>query len=185
MIRFKRIGPAVLAALVLAASACGNFGFSNRVLWRVPAPGAKLVAVCQEIPEFDGPSFDVRLERPDQSLVAHIWHGGDSQPCSEMAWSPDGRILAILTGHVATVTILNVEWALAHLDRVPPTPWWQFSFSTERDVRRGEHLRFASAGEIAFDTCPYRLHENGNRCFEPAVTRQFAVEPPLESTIRR
>src|SRR5687768_8581751 len=106
-------GGVAVAALTVAASACSALGFTDRVLHRVPSPDRRLVAVCQEIPVLEGPAYDIRLERPDGSLVRKLYFG-DGDPCSEMAWSPDGRTLAVLTAHVARVRFVDIAWALDH-----------------------------------------------------------------------
>jgi hypothetical protein len=104
------LGQLLLAALVAITfiSGCRELGFTNRVLWRLPAPDGKTFAVCQEIPEFDGPSFDIRLEGGDGSVVRRLYRIGDGDPCTEMAWSPDGQALAVLSGHVARVRVVDV-----------------------------------------------------------------------------
>jgi hypothetical protein len=173
----------VLLASIAASFGCSYMDFRSRVLWRVPSPDRQFVAVCQEVPMFDGPNFDVRLERPDGTLAAHIWQGGDSQPCSEMVWSPDGRMLGILIGHVSTVVLLNTEWARAHLDVAPPVPWRQFTFSTDRILYRGKDVRFVSDQAIEFHVCESRIRTND--CVGPDEVRRFDVTPPEESTIRR
>jgi hypothetical protein len=80
---------ALLAAIlpIALATGCARFGFSDRLLHRIPSPDGQTVAVCQEIPEFDGPSFDVRLERRDGTRRRDLFHMGDGDGCSEMAWS--------------------------------------------------------------------------------------------------
>ena len=94
----RRLVLMICAACALPA--CERFGYSNRVLLRVPSPDGRIVAVCQEIPEFDRPSFDVRAERPDGTRIRQLLRSGDGDPCSELAWSPDGRLLAVLSRHV-------------------------------------------------------------------------------------
>ena len=98
----------LLICAACALPACERFGYSSRVLLRVPSPDGRIVAVCQEIPEFDGPSFDIRAERPDGTRIRQLLRGGDGDPCSELAWSPDGRVLAVLSTHVARVRVADV-----------------------------------------------------------------------------
>jgi hypothetical protein len=91
-----------MAALVMLAAlgshACAELGYRDRVLHRVPSPVDRgLIAVCQEIPEFDGPSYDIRLERTDGTVVRHLARLGDGDPCHEMARAADGRTLAVLS----------------------------------------------------------------------------------------
>lgn len=119
---FRPVAPA-LACLFLAASVgCARFGYTDRVRQRVPSPDGSLVAVCQEVPVFDGPEFDVRIERPDGSALRALYRMGDAGGCDEMVWSADGRTLAVLTSHVAGISIIDVEWALAH-PREPNSHW--------------------------------------------------------------
>ena len=66
-------GPLACWALVVAGAistgGCARYGYSDRVLHRVPSPTGQMVAVCQEIPELDGPGYDIRLERPGGGVV--------------------------------------------------------------------------------------------------------------------
>lgn len=90
---------AAVLAIIVSLAGCARFGFTDRVLLRVPSPDGQMVAVCQEVPEFDGPSFAVRLERPDGTVVRRLYETGDADACSEIAWARDGRTLAVLTAH--------------------------------------------------------------------------------------
>ena len=54
-----RVVLSISAALV--PPGCARLGFTDRVLWRVPAPDGQVVAVCQEISALDGPNFEIRL----------------------------------------------------------------------------------------------------------------------------
>jgi hypothetical protein len=76
---------------------CGELGYTDRVLWRVPSPDGKVIAVCQETPELDGPGYDLRLESPEGARIAQLYHIGDGDPCNELAWAPDGKVLAVLS----------------------------------------------------------------------------------------
>ena len=88
------------------------------------SPDGNVVAVCQEIPEFDGPGYDLRLESPGETNIAQLYHIGDGDPCSELAWSPDGTVLAGLSAHVARIRFVDVASALRRPVRkriqVPP-----------------------------------------------------------------
>src|SRR6188768_4196270 len=66
-----------LSGLLIVSAGCARFGYTNRVLHRVPSPNGQVVAICQEVPVFDGPEFDVRLERADRSLIRQLFHMGD------------------------------------------------------------------------------------------------------------
>jgi hypothetical protein len=177
----------VLAALVAIAlsSGCRELGFTNRVLWRLAAPDGKTFAVCQEIPEFDGPSFDIRLENADGSVVRRLYRIGDGDPCTEMAWAPDGQALAVLSGHVARVRVVDVAQAMRRSpDDTSRQFWPQFDFST-RELRLGKDLRFIAPREIEFTTCAYDLRETQRsrgklkRCTSPAVRQRFSVPTPM------
>jgi hypothetical protein len=180
-LRAVPLGLMTVAALT-ASAGCRDLGFTNRVLWRLPAPDGKAFAVCQEIPEFDGPSFDIRLERTDGSVVRRLARLGDADPCTEMAWSADGRALAVLSGHVARVRVVDVAHALR---RSPDDTQWasvpQFDFSSERALRLGKDLRFTGPREIEFTTCAYDLRETQRsrgkvrRCTSPEIRQRFKV----------
>ena len=170
---------------VVAAAACGRLGFSSRVLHRVASPDGRVVAVCQEVPVFDGPEFDVRLERPDGRLVRRLIHMGDGGGCSELAWSADGNSLAVLTGHVSDITVIDVRWALAHPDE-QNRHWFArgFSFSREREFVQATSLRFISALEVEFQLCEYSLAETQRnrgkiRCSQPPHPIRLRIPSPL------
>jgi len=170
----------IVLVLVVAACGCRSLGCTSRVLFRVPSPDGRLVAVCQEVPVFDGPEFDVRVERPDGSLVQHVLHGGDGDPCSEIAWSPDGRTLAVLTGHVARLRCVDVARALQSEGNAKASRFWpQRDFSTEHHLQLGKDLRFVDQGTVEFTTCDYNLsktRQNGERrCTSPEVRHRLAV----------
>lgn len=175
-----------LACLLLVAHAgCARFGYTDRVLHRVPAPDGRVVAVCQEVPVLDGPEFDVRLERPDGTRLRSLFHMGDGGGCGELVWSPDGRLLAVLTSHVANINVLDVEWALQH-PQVENSHWFHrgFSFSNERQVRYASGLKFVSAEELEFDLCTYSIPETQRRhgeirCSEPAHAKRMRIPWPL------
>jgi hypothetical protein len=180
-IRKMLVAIAVLGLASPAASGCRALGFTNRVLWRVPAPDGRVVAVCQEVPEFDGPSFDVRLEQPDGTMVRRLYRVGDGDPCSEMAWSPDGRTLAVLSGHVARIRLVDVASALR--SPVPTSDVWprQVDFSSERDLRLGKNLRFVGAAEVVVTTCSYSLKDTQRTgrmtCTSDESDQRIAVAP--------
>ena len=147
-----------LVALTLAASGCGvaqGLGFRNRVLHRIPSPAdASVVAVCQEIPEFDGPGYDIRLERPDGVRIQTLYQIGDGDPCSEIAWRSDGRMLAVLSTHVARVHLVDLDFARAHPGVATAyDPNGTINFSTDRTWRWGKRVRFVSTDTIAVDVC--------------------------------
>lgn len=186
---------AILGALaaVIAATAttgCRELGFTNRVLWRLAAPDGKTFAVCQEIPEFDGPSYDIRLETPDGAMVRRLYRIGDGDPCTEVAWSPDGQALAVLSGHVARVRVVDIALAMRRpADDTTRHFWPQFDFSTEHQLRLGKDLRFVGPREIEFTTCTYDLHETQRsrgtfrRCTSPEVRQRFSVSASPQTTL--
>ena len=162
----------LLMFAVLLAYSCSKFGYSNRVVHRIPSPNGQLVAVCQEVPIFDGPEFDVRLEHQDGTLIRKLFHMGDGGGCGEVVWSQNGRTLAVLTSHVATITVVDVEWALSH-PAVLERHWFtrQFSFS-ESIVRQGTELRFVGPSEVEFKLCDYSIQEtqsNHGRIRSPSI----------------
>ena len=176
----------VLACVAgLLAVGCARLGYSSRVLHRVPSPDGQLVAVCQEVPVFDGPEFDVRLERPDGRVVRRLVHMGDGGGCSELTWSPDGGSLAVLTSHVAGITIVDVSWAIAHtaeLNKHWFVRW--FSFSREGQFMQATSLRFVSPSEVVFQLCEYSLEETQRnrgktRCSRPAHPKRLQIPTPL------
>ena len=176
---------ASVMAGIVACAGCARFGYSSRVLHRVPSPDGRLLAVCQEVPIFDGPEFDVRLERPDGRLVRALFHMGDGGGCSEMVWSHDGRSLAVLTGHAANLTVVDVSWALANPSE-RNKHWFVrgFSFSREGNFVQATSLRFVSPLEVEFQTCEYSYAEtqrNRGRisCSRPPRPQRLQIPAPL------
>jgi len=174
---------ALVILLVTTLPACSALGYRDRVLLRQPSPDGELVAVCQEVPVFDGPTYDVRLERPDGQLVRPLSRLGDADPCDEIAWAPDGRLLGVLTSHVARIVFLDVAWALEH--RSVSTPWRQvdlWSRLLSRDGRedlwvRGRGLRFVEPLTVEIHLCPHGPSNVGH-CSEPEAVHRFAVPLP-------
>ena len=154
---------------VLAAASgwgCARLGYTDRVLWRLPSPDGTLLAVCQEIPAFDGPGHSIRLERPDGTLVKRLYEIGDGDPCSEMAWAPDGRTIAVLSGHVARVRFVDVAWALEQATETRHWNWPQIDIGNERAHRNAGALRFIGPREIELQVCgpqPYTPGDAGRR----------------------
>jgi hypothetical protein len=164
---------------VLGASGCAALGYSDRVLWRVPAPDGDLVAVCQETPEFDGPGYDVRLERPDRTLVRRLYSIGDGDPCSEVVWSPDGNTLAVLSGHVARVRFVDVEWTLAHPEiETAYWSWRQVDLSADSRVE-GSGLRFVGPRDVELRVCTNGATGTAPSCDATSPVRRFAVPLPI------
>ena len=174
----REVRNAIVLLLVVASSGCHSFGCTNRVLWRVPSPDGRLVAVCQEVPVFDGPEFDMRLERSDGTFVRNLYHAGDADGCSEIVWSLDGRTLAVVTGHVARLRFVDVSRAL---QSGPSTRffWPQIDFSSETSLLLGKDLRFADLDTVELTTCSYNIRETQRtgekRCNSPEVRRRFIV----------
>ena len=170
------------AALVLLAAVvsqgCARLGYSDRVLHRVPSPAdAALIAVCQEIPEFDGPGHDVRLERPDGTVVRPLYRIGDGDPCHEMAWATDGRTLAVLSSHVARAIVVDVARALGQ----PGTahgPWTRSVSLASQDGRQlARRLRFVAPAEIEYEVCAHQFGKgiDWRVCTAPAETRRLRL----------
>lgn len=167
--------------LVLAvATGCAAPGCSNRVLWRVTSPNGQFVAACQEVPAFDGPGYDVRLERPDGGLIRQLYEIGDGDPCTEVVWSPDGRTLAVLSGHTARVRFVDVGWVLDHPEvQTAHWSWRQVDFSTERVRVEGSDLRFFGPTTIELRVCPARSGGASTSCGTDSLTRRFDIPVPI------
>lgn len=140
--------------------------------------------MCQEMPVFDGPNYDVRLERPDGSILRRLYQIGDGDPCSEMAWSPDGRTLAVLSGHVARIRFVDVAWALSR----PATTtahwsWRQVDLGGEHNPLTGAGLHFVGPLAVELQVCPPQrgpLQPNGRRTCGPAgVSRRLDIPLPI------
>lgn len=145
-------GRAVLAVLAMLIAAWALSGCQARTVIRAMSPDGQFVAVCRAIPVFDGPDFEVRLERPDGSVVRTLYRIGDGDACDEIAWAPDGQGLAILTGHLARVRFVDVAFARAHPDVEPRSWYWQqIDLSREGDRRFGRHLQFVGARELELE----------------------------------
>lgn len=177
----------LVGGLLAAATGCARLGYTDRVLHRLPSPDGSLVLVCQEIPVFDGPDFEVRLERPDGSRIRELYRMGDGGGCDEVRWSGDSRTLAVLTSHVAGVSVIDVEWAISHPD-VQNSHWFVrgFSFSSESQPARAAELRFVSPSELQFQLCGQSLSDTTrvdvrNRCTTPARSQRLLVPTPLVS----
>jgi hypothetical protein len=176
------------AALVILAAigsqGCADLGYRDRVLHRVPSPADRtLIAVCQEIPEFDGPSFDIRLERPDSTVVRRLGVSGDGDPCHEMAWSADGRTLAVVSSHVARASVIDVARALSHPE-AKPWAWTRSVSLTDQDrPRLARRLRFVAPAEVEYEVCVYEFGRgiDWRVCTAPAETRRLRLPSPPRS----
>jgi hypothetical protein len=107
--------------------------------------------VCREVPEFDGPSYSLWLERSDGHRVGEAVRFGDADPCNEIVWSPDGRLLAVLVQHVATVQFVDVD--AGEMGR-GLTGWRQIALSPEARLHRGRGLRFVEPRTVELVVCP-------------------------------
>jgi hypothetical protein len=172
---------ALVIFIGVLSQGCAELGYTDRVLHRIPSPADRtLLAVCQEVPRFDGPSYDVRLERPDATVVRRLYEIGDGDPCHEMAWSSDGRSLAVLSSHVARAIIVDVERALSQ----PATPsaywsWRSVSLAWGEEKKLARHLRFVAPGEIEYEVCSHEIGGgvDWRRCTAPAHTRRLRLSP--------
>jgi hypothetical protein len=149
----------------------------------VPSPDGRFVAVCQEVPVFDGPEFDVRLEHPDGGVLRELFRMGDAGGCEELAWSADSAALAVSIGD--TIRIVDVSWAVAHPEE-RNTHWFvrMFSFGAEGTFRQASNLAFAGPLELEFRLCDFSLQEtqrNGGRirCRTPARPARLEIPSPL------
>jgi hypothetical protein len=179
--RSRCVGLVVAACLAVAAVfGCAALGYSNRVLWRVASPNGQLVAVCQEVPAFDGPGYDVRLERPEGGLLRRLYGIGDGDPCTEVVWSPDGRTLAVLSGHVARVRFVDVGWALDNPEvETAHWSWRQVDVSTERIRLEGSDLRFVAPTAIELQVCSARSGGSSTSCGTDSLTRRLDIPLPI------
>jgi hypothetical protein len=175
-----------LAALALlwTSTGCRAFGYTDRVVWRIPSPDDRLVAVCQEVPVFDGPDYTIRLERRDGSLVRGLYGIGDGDPCSEMTWSADGRTLAILSGHVARIRLVDVAWALAHLETATAHWSWRVvDLGSSVNPLRADHLRFVDARTIEVRLCDdargSNLPNGRQDCSASGRLKRFEIPLPI------
>jgi hypothetical protein len=126
--------------------------------------------------------YDVRLEHPDGRLVRSLYSSGDADGCDELAWSPDGRTLAVLTGHVARVRFVDVASAVHHPE-VATAPSYMVDLSSEQRRVESSHLRLVGPFEAEMRVCQAR---QGGACDATASVRRFcaphssapAVRPP-------
>jgi hypothetical protein len=145
----------------------------------VPSPAnAALVAVCQEIPAFDGPGYDIRLERPDATVIRRLYTMGDGDPCHEMAWSTDGHALAVLSSHVARAIVVDVASALSQPEaRTAYAPWRSVGLGEGHGQQLARHLRFVTPGEIEYEVCANRFGRgvDWRVCAAPPSVRRLRV----------
>jgi hypothetical protein len=171
------------AALVILAACgsqgCAELGYSDRVLHRVASPAdTALIAVCQEVPAFDGPGYDIRLERPDKTVVRRLYASGDGDPCHEIAWSADGRTLAVVSSHVARAAIVDVAGALSRPDTATASSSWRsVSLASQDGKQLARRVRFVAPGELQYEVC---THEFGRGvdwrvCAAPAAIRRLRL----------
>jgi hypothetical protein len=150
MLDFRRASAAVILPACLVLSGCARFGFTDRVLHSVRSPDGEFVAVCQEVPVLDGPDFDIRLHRPDGTLMRRLYGIGDGDPCHEVVWSPDSKALAVLSRHVGRIVLVDIEEALR---RPPAERLWPRSVSLTDRGDVASNLRFVGPRRIAYLSC--------------------------------
>ena len=171
------------ALAVVVTSGCAALGFSDDVLLRAGSPDGQLLAVCQEIPGFDGPGFEIRVERPDGTSPRRMMRLGDGDRCTEIAWSADGRTIAILVGHVARIRFVDVEWALRQKEADYVRWHWRQADVAGSRLHWGHGLRFTAAREVELSVCPYSLDEvrasGAYRCTADPVTKRFDIPTPI------
>jgi hypothetical protein len=155
-------------------------------LWRVASPNGSVAAVCQEIPEFDGPGYDLRLESPDGARIAQLYQIGDGDPCSELAWSPDGNVLAVLSAHVARIRFVDVASVLR--EPTVPTRYWswrQIDLSNEHDLRQGKDLGFVGPLDVELTLCAYELRQtqrtHTRTCTSAEARERFHIPVPIKT----
>ena len=186
------LGLTFCAVLVVAAgtAGCGALGYSSRVLHRLTSPDGQLVAVCQEIPEFDGPGYDVRVEDRSGRIKVQLFRGFDADQCDEMVWSADGGALAILTRYRALVRLIDVSASIAsppvlvgtraYEPAFPRSPFVSESdFSADETLRAAWGLRFVPAGHFELSVCAYDWERYRQTrqfdCTEPVRTERVAM----------
>ena len=174
---------AVLVLLV-AGAGCGQLGYSSRVLHRLPSPDGRLVAVCQEIPEFDGPGYDLRVEDRGGRRQVRLFRGFDADQCDEMVWAADGSALAVLTRYRALLRVIDpavLEAARESGDPAfPRSPFvTESDFSGDGTLRRGRGLRFVSSTHFELTVCAYDWEHYRQtrqfRCTEAERTESIAT----------
>jgi hypothetical protein len=173
--------------ILLGASGCAKLGYSNRVLHRAPSPDGRVIAVCQERPEFDGPGYGIRLHHPDGRVLRGLYEIGDGHPCDEVVWAPDGKTLGVLSKRNAVLKLVDVEWALAHPSvQTSHHSWREVYLGDVIERRAGEftmadRLRFPSTIEVQLCGCsPARQrHEGIARCAEEPMTHSMPVPQPI------
>ena len=178
----SRCSHAALAGILAAVgtAGCVGLGFADRALWRVTSPDNAWVAVCQEVPGFDGPGYDVRLERKDGALIRRLYTIGDGEPCTEVVWSPDGRTLAVLSGHVARVRFVDVGWALDHPEtRTAYWSWRQVDLSTAGRSLEGTGLRFVGPATVELQVSPAGTTNKLQDIGVKASVRRFNIPLPI------
>jgi len=80
-------GSLVVCVVVVLLGVAASLGQATRTMLRVPPPDGRLVPVCRAIPVFDGPDYEMRLERPEGTLVTPVHRIGDGGPCLDMLWA--------------------------------------------------------------------------------------------------
>jgi len=129
-------------------------------------------------PTFDGPDYEVRLERPNGAVVAELYEIGDGDPCDEVGWAPDGSVLAVLTGHVARVRFVDIAWALAHPEVATHNwSWRQVDLSFLQHQKATQKRR-----PTKFD---YLIANNiiTEKDLEQAISTSRKIKKPVESIL--
>ena len=167
---FRIQGLVLIAVAISTAASCAGLGFSNRVLHNVPSPDGSLVAVCQEIPAYDGPDFELRLERQGQVLRTLLTLG-DGDPCHEVVWSPDGRLLVVLSSQVARAVVLDVRGTLAKPANEPAI-FRTVGFEGTGTLAR--NLRFVEGNTVEYEACPFAIGSGSSErvCSGPVSQRR-------------
>jgi hypothetical protein len=160
-------------------SGCAEWGYTSRVRIRAASPDGQLIAVCQEVPVFDGPNFEVRLERANGTVVHRVLQSGDGDPCDEIAWSPDGRQLAMLSAHVARIMLVDVRRALELKQK--GAAWdWSRQVTLAMNDGSAANLRFEGSSSVEFDLCYGTERDPASgvrRCVGPVRHRTLELEP--------
>ena len=163
------------AVVVVVAWRLAVFASGETVLHRVAAPGGRLVAVCQKGSGFDG-DYAIRIERPGVGDIRNLYAIGDGDPCSEVVWSPDGQILAVLSEHVGRVRFADVGRTMAHPGiQTAYWSWRQVDLSAKRVREGGAGLRFVGPRSVQIQACSV----NAVGACIGASTRRFDIPMPV------
>jgi hypothetical protein len=103
-----------------------------------------------------------------------------------IAWSGDGRSLAILSSHVGRAVVIDVASALSQPDARQPYQWSRsVSLVDGRRQQLVRHVRFVGPGEIEYEVCAHQFGRgiDWRVCTAPPETRRLRL-PSQPATAR-